>query len=78
MGWSELFKDIIQPILFFGLFIMSFVSMMIAIRAEKREIERNSQDIIKNAEMIKRNYELLQEAIQGHKKVVKQNEKNNR
>jgi len=78
VGWSELFKDIIQPILFFGLFIMSFVSMMIAIRAEKREIERNSQDIIKNAEMIKRNYELLQEAIQGHKKVVKQNEKNNR
>jgi len=68
MTWAEVFSNIIQPILFFGLFIMTFVSMTIAIRAEKRAIERNKQDIIRNAKMIKKNYEILKElAIEHHK-----------
>jgi len=71
MNWEALFSNIIQPTLFFGLFVMTFISMMIAIRAEKREIKRNEENIVKNAKMIERNYKLLKKAVEGHLEVVK-------
>ncbi len=69
MTWLEVFQSILQPILFFGLFIMTFISMSIAIRAEKREIARNRRNIIANAKQIERNYRLLKTAAQSNKKL---------
>ena len=69
MTWLEVFQSILQPILFFGLFIMTFISMSIAIRAEKREIARNRRSIIANAKQIERNYRLLKTAAESNKKL---------
>ena len=69
MTWLEVFQSILQPILFFGLFIMTFISMSIAIRAEKREIARNRRNIIANAKQIERNYRLLKTAAESNKKL---------
>lgn len=65
-GWPQIFAFVITPILFGGLFSMSFITMIIAFRAEKRAIAANQKDIIKNAKLIARNYKLLKEAAQGH------------
>ncbi len=69
MTWLEVFQSILTPILFFGLFIMTFISMSIAIRAEKREIARNRRSIIANAKQIERNYRLLKTAAESNKKL---------
>ena len=66
MTWTQIFAAIVQPVLFIGLFIMTFISMTIAIRAEKREIERNKQDILANAKQIKENYEILKKLAEEH------------
>jgi hypothetical protein len=67
MNWTFFFRDILQPFLFFGLFLMTFITMLISIRNEKRAIEKHERDIIQSAKLIKRNYELLREAAKGHK-----------
>ena len=69
MTWLEVFQSVLTPILFFGLFIMSFISMSIAIRAEKREIARNRSSILANAKQIERNYRLLKAAAEANKKL---------
>ena len=66
MAWTVLFRDFTQPFLFIGLFTMTFISMTISIRTEKRVIEKNERDIVKNAELITRNYEFLKAASKGH------------
>lgn len=65
-GWPQIFAFVITPILFGGLFSMSFITMIIALRGEKRAIASNQRDIVKNARLIARNYKLLKEAAQGH------------
>ena len=69
MTWLEVFQTVLTPILFFGLFIMTFISMSIAIRAEKREIARNRSSILANAKQIERNYRLLKTAAESNKKL---------
>jgi hypothetical protein len=69
MTWLEVFQTVLTPILFFGLFIMTFISMSIAIRAEKREIARNRSSILDNAKQIERNYRLLKSAAESNKKL---------
>ena len=69
MTWLEVFQTVLTPILFFGLFIMTFISMSIAIRAEKREIARNRSSILANAKQIERNYRLLKSAAESNKKL---------
>ena len=69
MTWLEVFQTVLTPILFFGLFIMTFISMSIAIRAEKREIARNRSSILANAKQIERNYRLLETAAESNKKL---------
>ena len=69
MTWLEVFQSVLTPILFFGLFIMTFISMSIAIRAEKREIARNRSSILANAKQIERNYRLLKSAAESNKKL---------
>ena len=69
MTWLEVFQSVLQPILFFGLFIMTFISMSIAIRAEKREIARNRNSIIANAKQIERNFKLLKDAAEANVKL---------
>ena len=71
MTWLEVFQSILQPILFSGLFIMTFVSMTIALRAEKRDITRNRLNIIANAKQIEKNYRLLKAAAEANKKLQK-------
>jgi len=71
MTWLEVFQSILQPILFSGLFIMTFVSMTIALRAEKRDISRNRLNIIANAKQIEKNYRLLKAAAEANKKLQK-------
>ena len=66
MNWAQVFATILQPILFIGLFVMTLISMLIAIRAEKREIERNKRDIVANAKKIKENYKLLKKIALEH------------
>ena len=48
-GWQQIFSFVITPILFGGLFSMSFITMIIALRGEKRAIAKNQLDIVKNA-----------------------------
>ncbi len=69
MTWLEVFQSVLQPILFFGLFIMTFVSMSIAIRAERRDIKRNRLSILANAKQIEKNYMLLKAAAESNKKL---------
>ncbi len=69
MTWLEVFQTVLTPILFFGLFIMTFISMSIAIRAERREIARNRSSILANAKQIERNYRLLQAAAEANEKL---------
>ena len=69
MTWLEVFQSVLTPILFFGLFIMTFISMTIAIRAEKREIARNRSSIVANAKQIERNYRLLKAAAEANEKL---------
>ncbi len=69
MTWLEIFQSILQPILFFGLFIMTFVSMSIAIRAERRDIKRNRLSILANAKQIEKNYKLLKAAAEANEKL---------
>jgi len=69
MTWLEVFQTVLTPILFFGLFIMTFISMSIAIRAEKREIARNRSSILANAKQIERNYRLLKAAAEANAKL---------
>ena len=69
MTWLEVFQSVLTPILFFGLFIMTFISMSIAIRAERREIARNRSSILANAKQIERNYRLLKTAAESNKKL---------
>ena len=69
MTWLEVFQTVLTPILFFGLFIMTFISMTIAIRAEKREIARNRSSILANAKQIERNYRLLKAAAEANAKL---------
>ncbi len=65
MTWLEVFQSVLQPILFFGLFFMTFVSMSIAIRSERRDIKRNRLSIIANAKQIEKNYKLLKAASES-------------
>ena len=69
MTWLEIFQSILQPILFFGLFFMTFISMSIAIRAERRDIKRNRLSILANAKQIEKNYKLLKAAAESNKKL---------
>ena len=69
MTWLEVFQSILQPILFFGLFFMTFISMSIAIRAERRDIKRNRLSILANAKQIEKNYMLLKAAAESNKKL---------
>ncbi len=69
MTWTMVFRNILQPFLFIGLFTMTFISMTISIGTEKRAIEKNERDIVKNAELITRNYELLKAAAKGHEQL---------
>ncbi len=69
MTWLEIFQSILQPILFSGLFIMTFISMSIAIRAERRDIKRNRLNILENAKQIEKNYMLLKAAAESNKKL---------
>ena len=69
MTWLEVFQTVLTPILFFGLFIMTFISMSIAIRAERREIARNRSSILANAKQIERNYRLLKAAAEANAKL---------
>ncbi len=69
MTWLEVFQSVLTPILFFGLFIMTFISMSIAIRAERREIARNRSSILANAKQIERNYRLLKAAAEANAKL---------
>ena len=69
MTWLDVFQSILQPILFFGLFIMTFVSMSIAIRSERRDIKRNRLNILANAKQIEKNYKLLQAASEANEKL---------
>ncbi len=70
-GWQQIFSFVITPILFGGLFTMSFVTMIIALRVEKRAIDKNQRDIVKNAKSIARNYKLLKAAAKGHENLEK-------
>jgi hypothetical protein len=45
MSWTNVFRDIIQPILFFGLFGMTLVGMLLGVRAERRERLRKKRRI---------------------------------
>ena len=79
-GWQKIFSYVITPVLFGGLFTMSFVTMIIALRGEKRAIAKNQIDIVKNAKSIARNYRLLKAASKGHEnleKVLEVQEENN-
>ena len=69
MTWLEVFQSILQPILFFGLFFMTFISMSIAIRAERRDIKRNRLSILANAKQIEKNYKLLKAAAEANEKL---------
>ena len=69
MTWLEVFQSILQPILFFGLFFMTFISMSIAIRAERRDIKRNRLSILANAKQIEKNYKLLKAAAEANTKL---------
>ena len=69
MTWLEIFQSILQPILFFGLFFMTFISMSIAIRAERRDIKRNRLSILANAKQIEKNYKLLKAAAEANEKL---------
>jgi len=69
MTWLEIFQSILQPILFFGLFFMTFISMSIAIRAERRDIKRNRLSILANAKQIEKNYILLKAAAEANEKL---------
>jgi len=71
MNWTIIFRDVLQPILFFGLFLMTFISMLINIRVERRAIAKHERDIVQSAKLIKRNYELLKEAAKGHEHLQK-------
>ena len=70
-GWQQIFSFVITPILFGGLFSMSFITMIIALRGEKRAIAKNQLDIVKNAKSIARNYRLLKAASKGHENLEK-------
>ena len=59
MTWSTVFSDVIQPILFGGLFTMTFIGMIIAIRTEKRVIKNNKDEILKNADKILKDHNML-------------------
>jgi hypothetical protein len=48
---------------------MTFISMSIAIRAEKRDIARNRNSIIANAKQIQRNFKLLRAASEANEKL---------
>ena len=37
MTWSTLFRDFIQPVLFAGLFVMTFIGLRISLKNQKRE-----------------------------------------
>lgn len=50
LNWQNIWTYIIQPLMFFGLFTMTFISMFIAIRSLKKAIE-------KDEELIKQNYD---------------------
>ncbi len=69
MTWLEVFQTVLTPILFFVLFIMTFISMSIAIRSERREIARNRSSILANAKQIERNYRLLKAAAEANAKL---------
>ena len=69
MTWLVVFQSILQPILFFGLFFMTFISMSIAIRAERRDIKRNRLSILANAKQIEKNYMLLKAAAEANEKL---------
>ena len=69
MTWLEVFQSVLQPILFFGLFFMTLISMSIAIRAERRDIKRNRLSILANAKQIEKNYKLLKTAAEANKKL---------
>ncbi len=69
MTWLEVFQSILTPILFFGLFIMTFISVTIAIRSERRDIKRNRLNILANAKQIEKNYKLLKAASESNVKL---------
>ena len=52
MTWSKVFSDFIQPILFAGLFAMTFVSMLVALRNERRERKKRERRIVPHDDVI--------------------------
>ena len=63
MNWEHLWNNIIQPIMFSGLFLINVVIVIITIKNEMRIIEQNKQDILANAKKIKENYETLHKLL---------------
>jgi membrane protein insertase Oxa1/YidC/SpoIIIJ len=61
MSWAEIYSYIINPILFFGLFVINIVIVTITIRTELRAIKKNEKDITCNMEHISDNSEKIQE-----------------
>ena len=46
MTWSTLFRDFIQPVLFAGLFVMTFIGLRISLKNQKRERSKGEKRIV--------------------------------
>lgn len=78
MDWPFIWANVVQPVLFFGLFIMTFIGMMISLKGFKRQlkedeckIDENQRKIIDNTRQIQREHKLLLDAITKRKSLRK-------
>lgn len=76
--WQFVWTFIVQPIILFGLFTMTFFSLVIAIRAFKKQLRKDEEEIHHNSDQIKNLYKVVGEHLKASKeleKTIKENEK---
>ena len=75
MDWHTLWMDVINPILFFGLFTINVIIVTITVRGEHRIIKKNKKHIKENHDVIEQNSKLIE---QNHKLIENILEKHNK
>jgi uncharacterized protein YneF (UPF0154 family) len=65
--WQFVWTFIVQPVILFGLFTMTFISMFVAIRSFKKQLKADEEEIQENSADIKKLYSIVKEHLKAGK-----------
>lgn len=71
MSWEYIWTLVVQPVILSGLFTMTFISMIIAIRSVRKQLKYDEEEIHHNADEIQKLYNLVGQHLKAGEELKK-------